>query len=164
VNRPRALRGALVLPAVLLLGTSLAACGGDGSGASDGDQGSDAPTSAESTSAGLEVTDGISPDDLVGCLTDADLPASTKDSAPMGVEVPTQGIEVKPLDGWDGEQGVDLWVFSDPTAAEDNRAMITLSDKDTPTTRVAGNVVVRYFAVPEPDDQQIADLDACLPS
>ena len=166
MNRASALRAVLVLPTVLLLGTSaLVACGGDGSdGGSDAGRATDAASIAESTGADLEVTDGISPDDLLGCLTDADLPALLDDATPMGVEVPTQGIEVTPLDGWDGTQGAELWVFSDPAAAEANRAMITLSDEDTPTTRVAGNVVVRYFAVPEPDDQQLDDLDACLPS
>lgn len=163
MNRPNVLRTALVGPTVLLLGTALAACGG--SDASDGDPGAAGTSSAAgSTGAGLEVTDGTSPDDLLGCLTDAGLPAGMNDATPMGVEDPTQGIEVKPLDGWDGTQGVELWVFADPTAAAANRAMITLSDEDTPTTRIAGNVVVRYFAVPEPGDQQLADVDACLPS
>ena len=158
--RPHALRAALVLPAVVLLGTALVGCGGDDS---EG-MGSDPPTTAGSTGAGLEVSDGISPDDLLGCLADAGLPAELTDTTPLGVEVATEGIEVQPLDGWDGDQGVDLWVFADPAAAAANRAAITLSDEDTPTSRIAGNVVVRYFAVPEPHDQQLADLDACLPS
>lgn len=163
MTSPQAMRAALVLPTVLLLaGAALSACGGDDSG--DGDQATETPTAAESSSGGLEVTDGISTDDLLTCLTDADLPATKDDTVPLGVDVPVEGIEVAPLDGWDGDQGAQLWVFADPAAAAENRSMITLSDEDTPTSRIAGNVVVSYYAVHEPGDQQLAALDACLPS
>ena len=55
--RPHALRAALVLPAVVPLGTALVGCGAT---TSEG-VGSDPPTTAGSTGAGLEVSDGISP-------------------------------------------------------------------------------------------------------
>ena len=44
----------------------------------------------------------------------------------------------------------------------ENRAAITLSDQDTPTSRLTGNVVVRYFYVPEEGDAQLAAMDGCL--
>ena len=155
------LRTALSLPAILLLATGLVACGGGDS--DDGEQ-ADARTSSESSSPGMAVTDGITTDDLVGCLSDASLPATHKDSVPLGVDVPVEGIEVTPLDGWDGTQGADLWVFTDPAAAEEYRSYITLADEDTPTSRLTGNVVVRYYYVPAADDAQLTALDACLPA
>jgi hypothetical protein len=159
VNRPNALRAALVLPTVALLATGLVACGGDDS---DEPAGGSETTASASGDGGLVVTDGTSPDDLLACLTDADLPAVADDATPMGVDVPVQGIEVKPLDGRDGTQGVELWVFADPASAAENRAAITLSDEDTPTSRLTGNVVVRYFYAPEEGDEQLASVDGCL--
>jgi hypothetical protein len=159
MTRPYALRTALCLPSALLLATALVACGGD-----DEDSGKDRPSLVESSDPGLAVTDGTTPDDLLTCLTDASLPAVAKDSVPLGVDVPVAGIEVTSLEGWDGTQGADLWVFADPATAEEYRSYITLSDVDTETSRVAGNVVVRYFYVPTEDDQQLAALDACLPA
>jgi hypothetical protein len=162
VTRTRTLRAALSLAGVALLVAGLAACGGD-----DGDKpdaAAETTASASGDAGGLVVTDGVDPDDLLACLTDADLPATMDDATPWGVDVPTQGIEVAPLDGWDGDQGAQLWVFTDPQAAADNRAIITLSDEDTPTSRIAGNVIVHYYAVPERGDQQLAALDACLPA
>jgi hypothetical protein len=157
VTRPPAL-----FLCALLLATSLAACGDDGSDKSGSTRETSAPPSG--SSGGLVVTEGISTDDLVGCLSDADLPAVHDDAVPLGVEVPVEGIEVTPLDAWDGTQGVQLWVFTDPAAAEENRVYITLSEEDTPTTRVAGNVVVSYYSVPTEGDAQLAALDACLPA
>jgi hypothetical protein len=115
---------------------------------------------------GLAVTDGIEPADLLSCLEDADLPAVLNDSVPFGVEVPTEGIEVKPLGPTDpgSEQGADLWVFSDPATAEQNRGAITLSDADDDRNWVAGNVVVRLFYPAADGDPQLESIRGCLPA
>ncbi|MCW2764323.1 MAG: hypothetical protein JWO11_282 [Nocardioides sp.] len=159
MHRSLCFRRPVLLSAILLLVGGAIGCGGDESG-TPAPATSDAPTAAAFT-----VTDGTSPADLLACLQDADLPAVDKDSLPMGVEVPVRGIEVGPLsaDGGD-DQGADLWVFTDPAAAADNRAMITLSDQDTPTSRVAGNVVVRFFHAPDQTAPQLVALLACLPA
>jgi hypothetical protein len=156
VPRSPRLRG-LALPTILLIVGATTACGGDTVAPS--------PTATTSTAGGFTVSEGTSPQDLLACLQQAGLPAVDKDSTPLGVEVPVHGIEVGPLTG-EGtqEQGADLWVFTDPTSAEEHRAEITLSEQDTPTTRVAGNVVVRLFYVPDPSDPQIGALEDCLPS
>jgi hypothetical protein len=145
----------------LLLVAAATGCGRD-------DDGKSSPPPAASTSAstsGFTVTDGISPEDLLACLQDAGLPAALDDATPMGVEAPVKGIEVKPLTGdGSGEQGVQLWVFTDPTAARDNRAYINLTEEDTPTSWVAGNVVVGFFHLPDDGDPQVAAVGACLPA
>ncbi|WP_205472720.1 hypothetical protein [Nocardioides sp. SYSU D00038] len=151
-----------LLAGLALAGTVLAGCGGD-------DEPTPAPTPAASAAdptpapaGGLVVTDGTTPEELLGCLTDAGLAATAQDSVPFGVEVPVAGVEVAPMSGRDGTQGADLWVFADPTAAEDNRSTITLADADTPTSWVAGNVVARLY-YPAGDDPEVTALRACLP-
>lgn len=142
---------------ILLLSSGLAACGGDGDPEA-------APSSSDPT--GFTVEEGITPEDLLACLEDAGLPAVLDDATPMGVEVPVQGIKVKPLDeGREGSpQGASLWVFTDPAAAEENRPYITLSDEDTPTSTLAANVVVTYFYAPADTDVETLAVQDCLPA
>lgn len=147
------------LAPVLLLLVFLTACGGG----SDPEPKS-GPTAE--TAAGFTVEDGIAPDDLLGCLEEAGLPVTAKDSTPMGVDVPVEGLEVGPLEGGtsgDSPQGADLWVFTSAAAASENRASITLSDEDTPSSWVVGNVVVRLFYAATDSDPQIESLRSCLP-
>ena len=149
----------LVPAALLLLLGGLAGCGGEDDPAPASD-----PTS--SSAAGFPVQDGIAPDDLLDCLEEAGLPVTAKDATPMGVEVPVEGLEVGPLEGessGDSAQGADLWVFQSGTVASENRVNITLSDEDTPSSWVAGNVVVRLFYASTDGDPQIESLRSCLP-
>ena len=152
-----------LVPAVTLLALvscSLVSCGGGS------DPEPQAHDSSSAAAAGLTVEDGITPDDLLDCLEAAGLPVAATDTTPMGVEVPVEGLEVGPLAGGtsgDSEQGADLWVFASSTAAAENRATITLADEDTPTSWVAGNVVVRLFHAAPGDDPQIVSLQDCLP-
>ena len=144
---------------LLLLAGGLAACGGD-------DESEPTPAPDSPPAAGFTVEDGIAPDDLLGCLEDAGLPVVEKDATPMGVEVPVTGLDVGPLEGGtgpDSPQGAALWVFTNGADAEENRPLITLADEDTPTSWVAGNVVVRLFYAAADGDPQITDLKACLP-
>jgi len=134
----------------------MSACGGG-----DDVKSSKDPPSAVGTTETL-VYDDTSPEDLISCLTDAGLPAALNDATPVYVEVPVTGVEIEPL-GDDPDQGVDLWVFADPAIAEENRVNITLSEEDTPTSKVNGNVVVDYFYVPLADDPAISAVDGCLP-
>lgn len=148
------------LAPVALLLLALTACGGGGDPEGSGDD------TGSTAAAGFTVEDGITPDDLLACLEAAGLPVTTTDTTPMGVEVPVEGLEVGPLAGGtsgDSEQGADLWVFTSATAAAENRATITLADEDTPTSWVAGNVVVRLFYAAAGDDPQIVSLQDCLP-
>lgn len=148
-----------IAPALALL-VLLTGCGGD-----DEPEPDTGATPADGPATGFAVEDGISPDDLLSCLEEAGLPVVPNDSTPMGVEVPVAGLEVGPLDGTGGDspQGADLWVFTSGTAAAENRANITLTDEDTPTSWLAGNVVVRLFYAPGDDDPQIEELRTCLP-
>lgn len=145
-------------PALVLL-VALAGCGGDD------DPEPESGAAPSGSPAGFAVEDGVAPDDLLSCLEEAGLPVVAGDATPLGVEVPVAGLEVGPLDGagGDSEQGADLWVFASGTAAAENRAAITLSDKDTPTSWVAGNVVVRLFYAAAEGDPQIESLRTCLP-
>jgi len=146
-------------PVALLL-LALAACGGEGA------PGPSADAQGSGSESGFTVEDGITPDDLLGCLEAAGLPVTGTDSTPMGVEVPVEGIEVGPLagnTGGDSDQGADLWVFASAAVAADNRATITLADDDTPSSWVAGNVVVRLFYPAADGDADIASLRDCLP-
>lgn len=148
-----------LLPLLLLVG-GLAACGGE--------DGSDPTPTADSTSseAGFTVEDGITPDDLLGCLEDAGLPVVEKSATPMGVEVPVEGLDVGPLEGGtgpDNPQGAALWVFTSASDAEENRPLITLAADDTPSSWVAGNVVVRLFYPAADGDPQVEALRGCLP-
>lgn len=154
--RPRG----LVLPAILLIVGGTAACGDEKGGGTD-----PSPDDTSTSAGGFTVSEGVSPQDLLACLQQADLPAVDKDSTPLGVDVPVHGIEVGPLTG-EGtqEQGADLWVFADPATAEEHRVEITLSDEDTPTSRVAGNVVVRLYYPADPSSPEIKALDDCLPA
>ena len=85
----------LASAAAVLVLTLAAGCGGD-----SGDEKTAEPRPTGSTSAaapdsgGLTVTDGITPNDLVGCLTDAGLAAEVSDSVPFGVEVPVVNVDV----------------------------------------------------------------------
>ena len=147
-----------LLPVLLLLSGGVAACGGEGDP-------EPARTSA-SSEAGFTIEDGIAPDELLGCLEDAGLPAEEKDATPMGVEVPVVGLDVGPLEGGtgpDSPQGAVLWVFTSGVAAEENRPLITLASEDTASSWVADNVVVRLFYPADEGDPQIAALTGCLP-
>lgn len=140
---------------LIAIGVLTACGGGDDAGGSD-----DQPSTAETTES--VSYDGTSPEDLLSCLTDAGLPAVVNDATPILVEVPVSGVDINPL-GDDPDQGVDLWVFTDPAAAEDNRVNITLSVEDTPTSWISGNVIVQYFRLPSSDDAAVSAVDGCLP-
>ncbi len=116
------------------------------------------------------MTDGITPEDLVACLTDAGLQAAADDTTMMGVEDPHVKVEVDDLEGYDGQrrQGANLWVFADPEAAANNASYITLGGSDDPSNNrfaVSGNVV-RVFEIvtdAEPTSDEASVL-ACIPS
>ena len=157
----RAMLALTALP--LLLGT--AGCGDDGP-SSEGEEASEQTRSPDaSDDSDLEVVDGTTPGDLLDCLIGAGLPAALDDALPFGVEVPVQGIEVEPLGSTVGgdSQGAALWVFTDPAAAQENRAIITLADEDGPSSWVAGNVVVDLYYPAAEGDAEVDALRACLP-
>jgi hypothetical protein len=146
-NHRNVLTTVALLAAAAPLTLVLTACGDDASSSGDGDAGDGAASPAAA-----EVTyEGADPDTLVTCLADAGVPSVLGDSVPLGVEVPVVGVEA--------EGGATLWVFRTEADASDNRFLITLSEEDTPSSRLAGNVVVRY------DDPEVApttEVDACL--
>jgi hypothetical protein len=145
-NHRNALTTIALLAAAAPLTLLLTACGDDASSDGGGDGGDAASPAA------AEVTyEGTDPDTLLGCLTDAGVPSELGDSVPLGVEVPVVGVEA--------EGGATLWVFQTDADASDNRFLITLSEEDTPSSRLAGNVVVRYD---DPDTAPTAEVDACL--
>ena len=120
---------------------------------------------------GLTVTDGITPDDLVGCLTDAGLDAATTDSQPFGVEVPVVEVEVTGMTDYSGDtrQGAQLYVFADPAQAADNAGVITLGASDDPENNRFGvhQNVVRTMSIvlaPDPHTDDEAALLGCLPA
>jgi hypothetical protein len=170
------MRPLLASAAAVLVLTLACGCGGDSSD-SDAEQTTE-PRPTESTSAAgpddagdLSVTDGITPDDLVACLTDAGLTAAVTDSVPFGVEVPVVEVEVAAMADYKGdtEQGASLWVFADPAGAADNAAVITLGGSDDPTNNRYGvhQNVVRVMSIilaPDPHTDDEAALLGCLPS
>ncbi len=134
------------------------------------------PTTAATTApatapAGLTVTEGITPDELLDCLTTAGLDATISDSVPFGVEVPVVELEVTAMTDYEGDpdQGAALAVFSDPEAAADNASLLTLGASDDPTNDrfgVHGNVV-RVMAMILKPGTHTGDEDAllgCLPA
>ena len=172
------------VPRLLLLLTALAlaltgtACG---SGDDDGDKASDQPSrsatsstdpagSDEQSSGGLTVTDGITPDDLVSCLTGAGLAAAATDATMLGVDDPHVEVHVDPFEGYEGptSQQADLYVFADPASAQKNAPYITLGGSDDPDDRrfkVGGNVVLTFYVITagEPSSDEAAVM-GCLPS
>ena len=89
------MRTLLTSAAAVLVLTFAAGCGGD---SGDDETAEPRPTGSTSATApdsgGLTVSDGITPDDLVGCLTDAGLAAEVSDSVPFGVDVPVVNVDV----------------------------------------------------------------------
>ena len=153
----------------LLLALTLIGCGGDDDGTAE-DSPSQPTSVSSSAGGGLSVTDGITPEELVSCLTDAGLDAAVADTTMMGVEDPHAKVEVADLEGYDGElrQGASLWVFADPEAAANNASYITVGGSDDPSNNrfaVSGNVVRVFFMVTdaEPTSDEAAVL-ACMPS
>ena len=166
------MRTLLTSAAAVLVLTLAAGCGGD-----SGDEKTAEPRPTGSTSAaapgsgGLTVTDGITPDDLVGCLTDAGLAAEVSDSVPFGVDVPVVNVDVTAMTDYsDGtDQGADLFVFADPASAADNAAALTLGGSDDPTNNRYGvhQNVVRVMSIilaPDPHTDDEAALLGCLPA
>ena len=166
------MRTLLTSAAAVLVLTLAAGCGGD-----SGDEKTAEPRPTGSTSAaapdsgGLTVSDGITPDDLVGCLTDAGLAAEVSDSVPFGVEVPVVNVDVTAMaDYSDGtDQGAELFVFADPASAADNAAALTLGGSDDPTNNRYGvhQNVVRVMSIilaPDPHTDDEAALLGCLPA
>jgi hypothetical protein len=133
-------RGAATALALLVLVGSAGCSAGD-------DEPQDATTAGEAA----PTFDGVSPDDLRTCLGDAGIPSRTGTSVPLGVEDPV--IEV------DADGGVTLWVFPDAETAEANRSTITLTDSDTPSDTLVGNVVAHYD---DPDTAPTEAVDQCL--
>jgi uncharacterized protein (DUF1800 family) len=161
----------------VLLVLTAAGCGGGGDSSSASSAQGDATSAAASPSAtgdprdtGLVVTDGITPAQLVDCLTAAGLKASTDDATMMGVEDDQRNVRVDDMAGYDGpgSQGANLYVFTDPASAQESASTITLGGTDeTDNNRfaVAGNVVRELDSVMS--STHTADEDAllgCLPS
>jgi hypothetical protein len=157
--------------AVLVL-TFAAGCGGD---SGDDETAEPRPTGSTSAAApdsgGFAVSDGITPDDLVGCLTDAGLAAEVSDSVPFGVDVPVVNVDVTEMTDYSGgtDQGAELFVFADPTSAADNAAALTLGGSDDPTKNRYGvhQNVVRVMSIilaPDPHTDDEAALLGCLPA
>jgi hypothetical protein len=174
IPQTRRLRTLLTLASVVLVATVAASCGGD----SGGDNAADStPSTSETTTdetpeaGGLAVTDGITPDDLAGCLTDAGLDAAATDSVPFGVEVPVVEVDVTGMTDYEGgtRQGAQLFVFADSATAADNANVLTLGGSDDPTNNRYGvhvNVVrvMSIILAPDPHTDDEAALLGCLPS
>ena len=157
---------------VLTLGTG---CGGDSGDSGNSTTAEPSPTGSSSETApaagGLTVTDGITPDDLVGCLTDAGLTAAVSESVPFGVEVPVVNVDVTGMTDYSGgtDQGAELFVFTDPTNAADNAGVLTLGGSDDPANERYGvhQNVVRVMSIilaPDPHTDDEAALLGCLPA
>jgi hypothetical protein len=183
----RPVRRLLVPGMGLLLALTVAGCGGkdndttahdsgDATGATSEPTSSDSTPSASNSSpsqspegGGLQVTNGISPDELMSCLTTAGLQATTDDSVPMGVSDPEQTIRVEQMQGYDGPgQGAYLYVFADPESAQKNAEIVTLggtlSEPSNPRFAISGNVVRAFDIItgakPTTDE---ANLLSCIP-
>ena len=99
------MRTLLTLASAVLVATLAAGCGGDSGDDNAADSTpstSETPTDETPEAGGLTVTDGITPDDLVGCLTDAGLDAEATDSVPFGVEVPVVEVDVTGMTDYEG--------------------------------------------------------------
>jgi len=166
------MRTLLTSAAAFLVLTFAAGCGGD---SGDEETAEPQPTGSTSEAApdggGLTVSDGITPDDLVGCLTDAGLAAEVSDSVPFGVDVPVVNVDVAEMKDYsDGtDQGAELFVFADPTSAADSAAALTLGGSDDPTNNRYGvhQNVVRVMSIilaPDPHTDDEAALLGCLPA
>jgi hypothetical protein len=178
----RNLRNPLAVASLALLAALAAGCGGDDSSTAS-DPAGDAPTTSAGTPAasdgvtdpasedpGLVVTDGITPDDLVACLTGAGLDAVLSDSTPLGVEVPVAEIELSGMTGYseDTEQGGYLYVFADPATAQEQASIVTLGGTDNAdNSRFAIHQnVVRALSIIVSEAEPSADEQAlfgCLP-
>ena len=178
----RILHNPLAVASLALLAALATGCGGDDSSTAS-DPAGDAPTTPASSPAasddgsepasedpGLVVTDGITPDDLVACLTGAGLDAELSDATPLGVEVPVAEIELSAMTDYSGDtgQGGYLYVFADPATAQDQASIVTLGGTDDPDNSrfaIHENVVralsiIVSEAAPSPDEQA---LFGCLP-
>jgi hypothetical protein len=167
-------RRQLVLPCLLLVLTATG-CGGDDADNDSADSTASHPAShtasaSSEPSGGLTVTDGITSEELVSCLTDAGLDATATDSVPFGVEVPVVEVEVTGMTDYEGGtgQGAQLFVFADPATAADNADVLTLGGSDDPTNNrfgVHGNVVrvMSIILAPDPHTDDEAALLGCLP-
>ena len=160
----------------VLFVTLAGGCGGDSDDGKSADpdpttSSSSSPSSSAAADEGLTVTDGITPDDLVGCLTDAGLDAAASDSVPFGVEVPVVEVEVTGMTdyGGDSRQGAQLYVFAEPASAADNAGVLTLGGSDDPANNRFGihRNVVRTMSIvlaPDPHTDDEAALLGCLPT
>ncbi len=168
------MRTLLSSAAAVFVVTLAAGCGGD-----SGDGKADEPRPTESTSTAadddsgdeLAVTDGITPDDLVGCLTDAGLDAAISDDVPFGVRIPVVEVEVTAMTDYSGgtDQGAQLFVFADPASAADNAGVLTLGGSDDPAKTRFGvhQNVVRAMSIilaPDPHTDDETALLGCLPA
>jgi len=175
----------LAVAALVLVAALAAGCGGDDSSAVDSSPGTPATSSApaqttpassddasDPASGGpsLTVTDGITPEDLLDCLTGAGLDAQLSDSTPMGVDVPVAEIQLSGMTDYSGDtgQGGYLYVFADPATAQQEASLVTLGgtdNQDNSRFAIHQNVVraldvIVSEAAPSPDEQA---LFGCLP-
>jgi hypothetical protein len=182
----RTLSNLTAVATLVAVATLAAGCNGDdsstasdpeGAGSSSASGSSPASSPADSTSSapatedpGLTVTDGISPDELLACLTGAGLDAENTGSVPAGVDVPVAEIELHGMANYSGDpdQGGYLYVFADPATAEAEAAVVTLGgsdDHDNSRFAIHQNVVralsvIVSEAAPSKDEQA---LFGCLP-
>ena len=119
---------------------------------------------------GLDVTSGISPAELQGCLEAAGLYVSGPYfDPPPYVEVPTATLDLYGLRKSDSDrsQSATLYVFADPVAAADNAHELIDESADPSTGEygVHGNVVRRMVspldAPPSADEQAVL---RCMPT
>jgi hypothetical protein len=182
-------RALLALPALLpalLLVLIAAGCGADDSSGSSstavdqqptapgaGDPASTDPASPSASddprNTGLVVSDGITPAELVDCLTGAGLRASTDEATMMGLDDDQRNVRVDDMEGFEGpgSQGANLYVFTDPASARESASAITLGGSDDASNNrfaVAGNVVRELDSIMSSTHTQDEDaLLGCLP-
>jgi hypothetical protein len=101
-------------------------------------------------------------DGILGCLTDAGMRASSKDTTAFGVEAPHDHLTVTiHSDAFGDESQADVWIFESPADAEEARPLITFQDEDTETNRIVGSSLVHYNSV-IPDPADAGSIESCL--
>lgn len=136
---------AVVLVAVVMTGL-LTGCGGSGDNA-------DEPGESALDAAYAEVAD---------CLGEAGFEVTGKESTPLGVEVPVQGMEVDLTAEQEGQK-LTVWVFESAEDAEENKTAITLSNEDLPNKSGVAGVTVFRFSYNAEEGAVYADTTmACL--
>jgi hypothetical protein len=178
----RTLSNLTAVATLVAVATLAAGCNGDDSSTASDPEGAGSSSASSSVSSstsssapatedpGLTVTDGISPDELLACLTGAGLDAENTGSVPAGVDVPVAEIELHGMANYSGDpdQGGYLYVFADPATAEAEAAVVTLGgsdDHDNSRFAIHQNVVralsvIVSEAAPSKDEQALFD---CLP-